>query len=31
MAEEIEFVDWVFKAAPVLKEPAAWMELNEGG
>jgi hypothetical protein len=23
-------VDWVFNAAPVLKERAAWMELNEG-
>ena len=23
-------VDWVFNAAPVLKERAAWMALNEG-
>jgi len=29
-AEEIDFVDWVFNAAPVLKERAAWMALNEG-
>ena len=29
-AEEIDFVDWVFNAAPVLKERATWMELNEG-
>jgi hypothetical protein len=28
--EEIDFVDWVFNAAPVLKERAAWMALNEG-
>jgi hypothetical protein len=28
-AEEIDFVDWVFNAAPVLKERAAWMALNE--
>lgn len=27
---EINFVDWVFNAAPVLKERAAWMALNEG-
>ncbi len=27
--EEIDFVDWVFNAAPVLKERAAWMALNE--
>jgi hypothetical protein len=27
--EEIDFVDWVFNAAPVLKEQAAWMALNE--
>ncbi len=29
-AEEIDFVDWVFNAAPVMKERAAWMALNEG-
>jgi len=29
-AEEIDFVDWVFNAASVLKERAAWMALNEG-
>jgi hypothetical protein len=29
-AEEIDFVDWVFNAATVLKERAAWMALNEG-
>jgi tetratricopeptide (TPR) repeat protein len=29
-AEETDFVDWVFNAAPVLKERAAWMALNEG-
>jgi hypothetical protein len=29
-AEEIDFVDWVFNAAPVLKERAACMALNEG-
>lgn len=29
-AEEIDFVDWVFNAAPVLKEQTAWMALNEG-
>jgi hypothetical protein len=29
-AEEIDFVDWVFNAAPVLKERSAWMALNEG-
>ena len=29
-AEEIDFVDWVFNAAPVLKERAAWMALIEG-
>jgi hypothetical protein len=29
-AEEINFVDWVFNAAPVLKERAEWMALNEG-
>jgi tetratricopeptide (TPR) repeat protein len=29
-AEEIDFVDWVFNAAPVLKERAAWMAINEG-
>jgi tetratricopeptide (TPR) repeat protein len=29
-AEEIDFVDWVFNSAPVLKERAAWMALNEG-
>ncbi len=29
-AEEIDFVDWVFNAAPVLKERATWMALNEG-
>jgi tetratricopeptide (TPR) repeat protein len=28
-AEEIDFVDWVFNTAPVLKERAAWMALNE--
>jgi len=28
--EEIDFVDWVFNTAPVLKERAAWMALNEG-
>ncbi len=28
--EEVDFVDWVFNAAPVLKERAAWMALNEG-
>jgi tetratricopeptide (TPR) repeat protein len=27
---EIDFVDWVFNAAPVLKERAAWIALNEG-
>ena len=27
--EEIDFVDWVFNAAPVLKERAAWMGLIE--
>jgi tetratricopeptide (TPR) repeat protein len=27
--EEIDFVDWVFNAAPVLKERAEWMALNE--
>jgi len=30
MAEEIDLVDWVFNAAPVLKERAAWMAPNEG-
>ena len=29
-AEEIDFVDWVFNAAPVLKERAASTALNEG-
>ena len=29
-AEEIDFVDWVFNTAPVLKERAAMMALNEG-
>jgi hypothetical protein len=29
-AEAIDFVDWVFNAAQVLKERAAWMALNEG-
>ena len=29
-AEEIDFVDWVFNAAPMLKERAEWMALNEG-
>jgi hypothetical protein len=29
-AEEIDFVDWVFNAAPVLKERAVLMTLNEG-
>jgi tetratricopeptide (TPR) repeat protein len=29
-AAEIDFVDWVFNAAPVLKERAASMALNEG-
>ncbi len=28
-AEKIDFVDWVFNAAPVLKVRAAWMALNE--
>ena len=28
-AEEIDFVDWMLNAAPVLKERAAWMALNE--
>ncbi len=27
--EEIDFVDWVFNAAHVLKERAAWKALNE--
>jgi hypothetical protein len=30
IAEEIETVDWVFNASPVLKERATWMALNEG-
>ena len=29
-AEEIDFVDWVFNAAPVLKERAEMMALHEG-
>jgi tetratricopeptide (TPR) repeat protein len=29
-AEEIDFVDWVFNASPVLKERAEFMELQEG-
>ena len=29
-AEEIDFVDWVFSASPVLKERAELMELQEG-
>jgi len=29
-AEEIDFVDWVFNASPVLKERADLMELHEG-
>jgi tetratricopeptide (TPR) repeat protein len=29
-AEEIDFVDWVFNAAPVLRERAELMELQEG-
>jgi hypothetical protein len=29
-AEEIDFVDWMFNAAPVLKERAALRALNEG-
>lgn len=29
-AVEIDFVDWVFNASPVLKERAAWMALNDG-
>jgi hypothetical protein len=29
-AEEIDFVDWVFNSATVLKERTAWMALNEG-
>jgi hypothetical protein len=29
-AEEIDFVDWVFNAAPALKDRAAWMASNEG-
>jgi tetratricopeptide (TPR) repeat protein len=29
-AEEIDFVDWVFNNAPVLKERAEWMALNDG-
>ena len=28
--EEIDFVDWVFIAAPVFKARAAWMALNKG-
>jgi hypothetical protein len=30
MAEEIDLVDWVFNAAPVLRERVAWKALNEG-
>ena len=29
-AEEIDFMNWVFNAAPVLKERVALMALNEG-
>lgn len=29
-SEEIDFVDWVFNAAPVLRERAVWMTIHEG-